>query len=613
MSRRPSRVIVIGAGVAGLAAASALRAQYVEVVVVEARERVGGRVWTVDGIDLGAHWIHGTEGNPVTTFTRERNLSTLYVGGDSTYTGGFAPLVLFDRNGRPLTADEKQEGLLLVDEVRDALDALRRQIADAGGDDISIGEAVSRVLDGRELSSEQRASLDWHLTVMSRDDWAAGLDNLSLLSWDEGYEVYGYGDSVFADGMHSLVESLAEGLDVRFGHVVERIEYGMDGVRVVTSQGTIQGDAALVTLPLGVLKAGDVSFDPPLPDGKREAIERLGVGSLCKIVLCYEEPFWPKNQYVFGYVSERVDEEATAVVNLWKTHRTPALALVVGGAFGSNIETWPEHEIRAFGTRVIRRLFGSAAREPSSVIVTRWSSDPYTRGAYSHLPVGATPADLEALATPVDKRLFFAGEATVRTHWGCIHGAYVSGLREAARLTGNARILPARHFTENRRWREMLQRADRFFDLVDRGVDTEEVDFRFEVLGHSKVFASVPTPDLRVLATMFERRAYADGETICVAGDPATCVYAVASGEIEVRLPGSGSAVAVMRASDVVGEYGMFRPEGRTATLVARGSTTVLALDYKRFERFLKAFPESLMALMTLTVRRLQDLQTGRK
>src|SRR5262245_8912313 len=100
MSRRPSRVLVVGAGVAGLAAARALRDQHVDVVVLEARDRIGGRIWTIDEIDLGAHWIHGTEGNPVTTFSRERNLSTLYVGGDSTYTGGWAPLALSDRHGR---------------------------------------------------------------------------------------------------------------------------------------------------------------------------------------------------------------------------------------------------------------------------------------------------------------------------------------------------------------------------------------------------------------------------------------------------------------------------------------------------------------------------------
>src|SRR5204862_6314010 len=140
---------------------------------VEARERVGGRVWSVGGVDLGAHSIHGTEGNPITTFARERNLPTLYVGGDTTYTGGWAPLVVFDPRGRTFTPEEKHEGLLLVDEVRDAVDALRRQIAAAGGKDISFATAVARVLEGRELSTAQRAALDWHLTLLSRDDWAA--------------------------------------------------------------------------------------------------------------------------------------------------------------------------------------------------------------------------------------------------------------------------------------------------------------------------------------------------------------------------------------------------------------------------------------------------------
>ena len=120
-SRRPTRVIVIGAGIAGLAAARALREHHVDVSVVEARDRVGGRVWTNGGIDLGAHWIHGTEGNPVTTFAHEHGLQTLYVGGDSTYTGGWHPILLFGADGRSLSQEDKQEGLLFVDEVRDQL------------------------------------------------------------------------------------------------------------------------------------------------------------------------------------------------------------------------------------------------------------------------------------------------------------------------------------------------------------------------------------------------------------------------------------------------------------------------------------------------------------
>jgi phytoene dehydrogenase-like protein len=218
MSRRPKRVIVVGAGVAGLAAARTLRDHGAEVTVLEARDRIGGRVWTVDGVDLGAHWIHGTEGNPVAALARDEGLSTAFVGGDSTYTGGWEPLVLFDASGRPLSHADKQRGLLLVDEIRDALDALRSRITAEHGQDMSLRAAITAVTADRELSAADRAHLEWHLTMLSRDDWAAGADSLSLLSWDEGYEVYGYGDSVLSDGAQALAESLARGLDVRLEH-----------------------------------------------------------------------------------------------------------------------------------------------------------------------------------------------------------------------------------------------------------------------------------------------------------------------------------------------------------------------------------------------------------
>src|SRR6185436_13876302 len=123
--------------------------------------------------------------------------------------------------------------------------------------------------------------------------------------------------------------------------------------------------------------------------------------------------------------------------------------------------------------------------------------------------------------------------------------------------------------------------------------------------------ASVPTADLKVLATMFATQRYASGDTICSAGEPAMCMYAVQSGEVEVRLPGNDTAVAIVGCAEVVGEYGLFRSEGRTATLVARGDTVVLTLDYQRFKRFLMAFPESMLALMSLTVSRLHDVQSS--
>ena len=98
------RAIVIGAGLAGLAAARALAESGIEVVVLEARDRIGGRVWTEDRIDLGAHWIHGTEGNPITNLARELGVPTLFVGGDSSYTGGWEQLQLWS-GGQPLSQE----------------------------------------------------------------------------------------------------------------------------------------------------------------------------------------------------------------------------------------------------------------------------------------------------------------------------------------------------------------------------------------------------------------------------------------------------------------------------------------------------------------------------
>jgi hypothetical protein len=324
-----------------------------------------------------------------------------------------------------------------------------------------------------------------------------------------------------------------------------------------------------------------------------------------KVVLRYDEPFWPKNQYAWGFVSDKADTQPATVVNLWKTHRQPALAMVVGGDTAAGLESRPAHEVKSWALAVVRAIFKDAAQEPHSVTVTAWQNDRFSLGSYSYLPVGATPDDIEAIAEPAHGRIFFAGEATNRHHWACVHGAYVSGLREAARITGDTGLLPSRHFTENRRWREMLQRADRLFNLIGRNLDGAEVKRRVEVLRQNVVFDSVPVEDLRVLASMFEPQHFAAGETICRAGEPATRMFAVVSGEVLVHVDESARPVATIGPGDVVGEYGLFATDARTATLVAEIPTELLALDYQRFERFLLAFPESMFALMQLTVKRL--------
>ena len=599
------RVIVIGAGLAGLAAARALAQRGATVTVLEARDRIGGRCYTRDGIDLGAHWIHGTEGNPITNAARELGLTTLFVGGDSAYSGGWDHLVLYGPGGHVLSTQEKLRSILVADDVRDELDTERRRRLAAGEPDVSIREVAHRAILQRRLNDVDRRSVEWHIALSARDDCGADEPSLSFLWWDDGYEVYGYGDSVVMKGFGALASELAQGIDIRTQCVVRRIQYDEHGpVRVHTDDEIFEADAAIVTLPLGVLQAGDVAFEPALPGDKLDAINRLKMGDLAKVVLRFERPFWPADQYVFGYLSERVEENPTLVINLWKTHHVPALMFVIGGKLARQIEELSNLDVTQYTRRVLTEMFGDGIPEPIAIERTEWHHDPFSRGSYCHIAVGATPADIETLAEPLAGRLLFAGEATYRHHWASAHGAYVSGLREAARLLNDPGVLPNRLFTENRRWRDMMLRAGRLFNLLSGAITPEDLDERLAMLRDCDVFAVVPANDLKLLATMFEPREFADGDVVFREGDPASEVYAIVDGQMEVSLE-DGSVIAIAGRANVVGEYGMFGPHRRTATVVSRGATRTLALDYQRFHRFLLAFPESSLALLRLTVERL--------
>jgi monoamine oxidase/CRP-like cAMP-binding protein len=610
LDTRPKRVIVVGAGLAGLAAARALVDHGVEVVVLEARDRIGGRCWTKDGVDLGAHWIHGTEGNPLTSLARRLSIDTLFVGGDSSYSGGWEHVVLHGSGGRRLTNDEKLRSILLADDVREELDALRRLHLTRDEPDCSLREMVEHVLASRPLTDEERMFIDWHIALTARDDCAADESTLSFLWWDEGYEVYGYGDSVVVRGFSAIIDSLAAGLDIRLEHVVERIEHGGDAsvapVRVMTNHGTFTADAAIITLPLGVLKAGAVEFEPPLSAGKQAAIKGLGMGDLTKVVVRFERPFWPKDQYVFGYLCRPLLDQPTMILSLWKTHDIPALVLLAGGTLARDLERMPEDRLQRWAMEALRDVFGPDIPVATSIERTQWDLDPYSRGSYSYVAVGSTPDDISELGRPVDDHLYFAGEATNRHHWAGAHGAYASGLREAARLLDNPAVVPPRAFVENRRWRDNMMRATRLFNLLSATMDGGEADRRVGILSTCDVFSSVPPHELHVLATMFEEQDFDEGEVVCRLGDRATCVYAIVDGEVEVQL-GDGSIISVLRRGNVVGEYGLFQAGRRTATVVARRWTRVLSLDYQRFRRFLLAFPESQFALLGLTVERLMS------
>ncbi|KAJ6684656.1 FLAVIN MONOAMINE OXIDASE [Salix purpurea] len=263
---------------------------------------------------------------------------------------------------------------------------------------------------------------------------------------------------------------LAKDLPIFYEKTVESIRYGVDGVIVYAGGQGFRGDMVLCTVPLGVLKKGSIEFVPELPQRKKDAIQRLGYGLLNKVALLFPYNFWGGEIDTFGHLKE--DPSMRGEFFLFYSYSSVSggallIALVAGDAAVKFERMSPVESVKRV-LSILRGIFhpkGIVVPDPVQSVCTRWGKDCFTYGSYSYVAVGSSGDDYDILAESVgDGRVFFAGEATNKQYPATMHGAFLSGMREAANIL---RVANRRSLSVTDKGNNGLEENDDLNELYD--------------------------------------------------------------------------------------------------------------------------------------------------
>lgn len=425
-------IIVIGAGVAGLTAASELKRMGKDVLVLEARDRLGGRIFSQkvnhEIYDLGASWIHGIENNPIWSIVQHNQIQTTVFNYDDS--------IYYQDKEQPFNAEEK-----LIFET--SLDYLLTRFKE-----IDQPQRYRHAFEALELWINEEEFLlyvdkQFHLgekaviklknmlfdffNLLAEDPCASDLKQLSAEFWkNEGY--YPGDEVIFPQGYIQIIESLSKNINVLTNKVVQRIDYSEDIIRIMTENGEcFSTSQVIVTVPLGVLKKHHIQFFPELSQKKTQAINDLGFGTFNKLFVSFDQSFWKsthdqsKNMYVHN------KHRWLNFLDISELYRQPTLLFLFGGASATWIENASCDEIWQNISRSLELIFDEIP-QPTQIFKTEWGKDQFSEGSFSYHSAGHTSDKIEILKEPIQNKVFFAGEHLASFGAGTVHGAYQSGL-----------------------------------------------------------------------------------------------------------------------------------------------------------------------------------------
>jgi monoamine oxidase len=423
-----TQVIIVGAGIAGLAAAKDLQDSGYSVIVLEANNRIGGRIYTDRSLgfplEIGANWIHSNqlESNQLMSLKKELDLKTNISTLDP------LDFKIFDKDGKVITLSEEDYEKI---EFRIGLVAY---IASYIKPSSTLGEVIDFLKKLGLLSFAPDAVLKAFLQQLELGA-AEDEENIPigvLISESAYMEDAGEDEEVFG-GFDQFTTHLSKNLDIKLKSPVSKITYSSDGVKVFTNHKTYIADAVVVTVSLGVLQKGLIEFIPNLPVEKKEAINNISWGSVNKVILRFPYNFWGR---VENFFIEREDRHAfTTWFSSEVMVNEPVIYSFFSGEFARNMETKTDNHIVAEAMKSLKIAYGNEIPEPEAHLISRWGLEPYILGSYSAPGHNQDDSKLRAeLANPIQNRIFFAGEATSVLEYALTHGALNTGLREAKKI-----------------------------------------------------------------------------------------------------------------------------------------------------------------------------------